>query len=90
MNYRAEAVRRTGEGGVPYLGWDIVGEDPAERIRVEDVTEDAAFALALAEALTRLGAERVRVKRMPSLSLKASSQSRKSSAPPMDLSSNIL
>ena len=61
MNYRAEAVRRTGEGGVPYLGWDIVGEDPAERIRVEDVTEDAAFALALAEALTRLGAERVHV-----------------------------
>ncbi|MBR4702373.1 MAG: hypothetical protein IKO91_00870 [Oscillospiraceae bacterium] len=61
MIYRAEARPRTSPDGLSYLGWDIVGEGEEEALRLEDVTEDAAFARALAEALNREGAERVHV-----------------------------
>ncbi len=61
MVYRAESRPRRTPEGVPYLGWDIVGEDPGETLRWEDVTEDAAFALSLAEVLTRERAESLQV-----------------------------
>ena len=61
MIYRAEARARRSPEGIRYIGWDIVGASAGETLRVEDVTEDGPFALALAEALNREGAEPVHV-----------------------------
>ncbi len=61
MIYRAEARPRRSPDGLPYLGWDIVGEGEGRVLRLEDVTEEAPFALALAEALNRERAESVHV-----------------------------
>ncbi len=61
MIYRAEEHPRISPEGMPYQGWDIVGEGEGEAMRLEDVTEEAPFALALAEALNRGEAESVHV-----------------------------